>query len=83
VCNIEVAWIFYELADLLEFKGEAWFKIRAYRNAARILAGLDRPVESVWKEGALTRIPGIGRNIAAKIDEIFELKEKEILEDRF
>lgn len=70
MCNIEVAWIFYELADLLEFKGEAWFKIRAYRNAARILAGLDRPVELVWKEGALTRIPGIGRNIAAKIDEI-------------
>ncbi len=68
--NIEVARIFYELADLLEFKGEAIFKIRAYRNAARILAGLDRPVETVRQEGALTKIPGIGRNIAAKINEI-------------
>lgn len=68
--NVEVAWIFHELADLLEFKGEDFFKIRAYRNAARVLAGLDTPIEEVWKKGELGKIPGIGKNIAAKINEI-------------
>ncbi len=83
--NVEVARIFYELADLLEFKGEAVFKIRAYKNAARILASLDRPVEAVWKEGVLTGIPGIGKNIAAKIEEILTTgnlkKHKELLRE--
>lgn len=68
--NVEVAWIFHELADLLEFKGEDFFKVRAYRNAARVLAGLDTPIEEVWKKGELGKIPGIGKNIAAKINEI-------------
>ncbi|MFX4261371.1 DNA polymerase/3'-5' exonuclease PolX [Pelotomaculum propionicicum] len=68
--NEEVAWIFYELADLLEFKGEDFFKIRAYRNAARILAGLEEPLEEIRSRRGLSKIPGIGKNIAAKIDEV-------------
>lgn len=68
--NVEVAWIFHELADLLEFKGEDFFKIRAYRNASRVLAGLDEPLEEIRKRGGLAKIPGIGKNIAAKINEI-------------
>lgn len=67
--NIEVAWIFHELADLMEFKGEDFFKIRAYRNASRVLAGLNEPVAEVWKRGELAKIPGIGKNIASKINE--------------
>lgn len=80
--NEEVAWIFQELADLLEFKGEEFFKIRAYRNASRVLAGLDEPLEEIRKRGGLSKIPGIGKNIAAKIDEILttgRLKKQEEL----
>lgn len=65
-----MAWIFHELADLLEFKGEDFFKVRAYRNAGRILAGLEEPLEEIRSRGGLSRIPGIGKNIAAKIDEV-------------
>ena len=65
-----MAWIFYELADLLEFKGENFFKIRAYRNAARVLSGLAEPLEKIGQRGEWTRVPGIGKIIAAKIDEI-------------
>lgn len=68
--NEEVAWLFYELADLLEFKGEDFFKVRAYRNAGRILAGLEEPLEEIRSRGGLSRIPGIGKNIAAKIEEV-------------
>ena len=68
--NIEVAWIFYELADLLELKGENIFKIRAYRNASRVLAGLNEPLEDIRQRGDLAKIPKVGKNIAADIIEI-------------
>lgn len=68
--NVEIAWIFHELADLLEFKGEDFFKIRAYKKAAKVLAGLEEPLEEIRKRGGLAKIPGIGKNIAAKLNEI-------------
>ena len=83
--NVEVAWIFRELADILELKGEDFFKIRAYRNAARILSGLERPLVEIWQEGGLAKIPGIGKNIAAKINEILSTgglrKHEELLRE--
>lgn len=83
--NVEVARIFHELADLLELKGEEYFKIRAYRNASKILAGLEEPVKEAWKGGRLDKIPGIGKNIAAKICEILTTgnlaKYQELLEE--
>lgn len=53
-----------------EFKGDDFFKIRAYRNAAKVLAGLSEPVEEIKKNRGLQKIPGIGKNIAKKIEEI-------------
>ncbi len=83
--NVEVAWVFQELADLLELKGEEFFKIRAYKNASRILAGLEEPLEDIWKSGRLEKIPGIGRNIAAKVAEILSTgrlkKHEELLKE--
>ncbi|HMP88757.1 MAG TPA: DNA polymerase/3'-5' exonuclease PolX [Kiritimatiellia bacterium] len=66
--NQEIADTFEELADYLEIKGENPFKIRAYRNAARIIA--DHPVEmsrEVANKRDLMEIDGIGKEIAAKI----------------
>jgi len=66
--NVEMAEQFEALADLLEIKGENPFKIRAYRNAARVLG--DHPAEMGAELAAgrdLTGIPGIGKEIAAKI----------------
>lgn len=68
--NAEIARIFYELAELHEFRGDDFFKIRAYRNAAKVLAGLNEPVEEIKKSVDLKKIPGIGKNIAKKIEEI-------------
>ncbi len=68
--NVEVARIFLELADLLEFKGEDYFKVRAYRRAGRALSGLSQPIEELWKKGEIVSIPGVGKNIASKIEEI-------------
>ena len=70
--NIEIAWVFYEMADLLEIKGGDFFKIRAYRNGAKTISRLEQPVEELLKRGQLTKIPGIGKAISGKIKEILE-----------
>lgn len=60
-------------ADLLEAQGDNPFRVRAYRRAAETLAGLDRSVEEVWREGgseALEALPGIGPSLARAIVEM-------------
>ncbi|MBM7854785.1 DNA polymerase (family 10) [Desulfohalotomaculum tongense] len=70
--NVQVAWVFYEMADLLEIKGADFFKIRAYRNAAKAISRLEKPVEELVRQGLLNKIPGIGKAISAKTEEILE-----------
>lgn len=67
--NKELARIFEEIADALEYKDELAFKIVAYRKAARVLEDLTEDVEALAKEGRLREIPGVGEGIAKKIDE--------------
>lgn len=68
--NFEVAAIFNEIADLLEIKNENPFRIRAYRKAAQNIESLTQDVEEIAKIGTLQEIPGIGKDLAAKIQEI-------------
>ncbi|WP_027717714.1 DNA polymerase/3'-5' exonuclease PolX [Desulfovirgula thermocuniculi] len=77
--NMEISWALRELADILEFLGEDFFKVRAYRRAAKIIAGLERPAEELYRQGTLGKIPGIGRNILAKIGELLTKGEMEKL----
>ncbi len=69
--NADIADIFDEIADLLEIEHANPFRVRAYRNAARTLRGLGREVSVLLAQGEdLTRLPGIGQDLAAKIEEI-------------
>jgi len=73
VHNTDIAGIFDEIADFLEIEGENPFRIRAYRNAARTVSGLGAELKDMVAEGEdLTRLPGIGKELAAKIQEILE-----------
>lgn len=68
--NMEVAWVLREIADLLELKGEDVFKVRAYRRAARAVAGLAEPVGDLLRSDRLKEVKGLGKNIIAKIGEL-------------
>jgi DNA polymerase (family X) len=71
VHNADIAAIFDEIADLLEIEGANPFRVRAYRNAARTVQGLGRDAAALVEEQFdLTRLPGIGRDLANKIAEI-------------
>ena len=67
--NQDIARIFDEISDLLEIKGMNPFKIRAYRNAAETLSSIAERV-SEMDTNALRRIPGIGKDLATRIQEL-------------
>ncbi len=81
VHNADIAAIFEEIADLLEIQGANPFRIRAYRNAARILGDLPQEARMLVERGDdLTRLPGIGDDLAAKIHEIVTTGHCSLLE---
>ncbi|MFO7743269.1 MAG: DNA polymerase/3'-5' exonuclease PolX [Anaerolineae bacterium] len=71
VYNSDVVDTFNEVADLLEIEGANEFRVRAYRNAARTISTLSRNVAHMVEAGEdLTELPGIGEDLAGKIEEI-------------
>lgn len=81
VHNADLAAIFEEIADLLEIQGANPFRIRAYRNAARILGDLPHEARLLVEQGEdLTRLPGIGVDLAGKINEIISTGRCSILD---
>lgn len=80
--NAEIARLFEELADLLEIQGANAFRLRAYRNAARTLESLPESITELAQSGksALTKIPGIGKDLAEKLLAIVETGELPQLE---
>lgn len=68
--NQRIARIFEEIADLLEIKGENPFRIRAYRKAALSIDSLAEDVVNLIEERRLEKVPGIGKDLAQKIEEI-------------
>lgn len=86
VQNSEIAQIFYQVADLLEIEGANEFRVRAYRDAARTVATLPRSASEMMEaDEDLEELPGIGADLAGKIEEIVEtggLEQLEGLEER-
>jgi DNA polymerase (family 10) len=82
--NPEIARLLERYALLLEIDRANPFRVRAYRNAARVVENLPRDVSAMLGEGAdLSELPGIGKDLAHKLAEIVstgkfaELKEIE------
>ncbi|NIR42632.1 MAG: DNA polymerase/3'-5' exonuclease PolX [Gemmatimonadetes bacterium] len=81
--NIDYARVFEEIADLLEIQDANPFRIRAYRNAARTIETLSQSLDSILadEEAELTDLPGIGKDMAAKIRELHETGSLQALEN--
>jgi DNA polymerase (family X) len=70
--NFDVARLFYEMASLLEARDESVFRVRAYQRGAQTLETLAEDLRAVAARGALTSLPAIGRDLAAKIQEYLD-----------
>ena len=78
--NRQLADVFDQIANLLEIKGEIVYKTLAYRRAADSLRSLGSEASDYWKQGKLEEIPGVGKAIAEKIDELMRTGKLEFQE---
>ncbi|MCC6607406.1 MAG: DNA polymerase/3'-5' exonuclease PolX [Anaerolineae bacterium] len=68
--NREVAKIFADVADMLSIRGDIIHRVLSYRKASEAIQELGRDVNQVYAAGELTDIPGIGKTLAEKIEEM-------------
>ncbi len=78
--NLEVARILYDLAEMMDLKGDT-FKRNAYQKAAKNIESLETDVRDVYLQGKLEEVPGVGSSIAGKIAEIIETGKLTKLEE--
>ncbi|WP_316230946.1 helix-hairpin-helix domain-containing protein [Bradyrhizobium sp. SZCCHNR1051] len=77
VQNAEIAKMFDQAAELLEIKGRS----RAYRNAARLIECLPKSITGLLKAGEdLSELPGIGKDLAGKIEAIVTSHKFDVLD---
>ena len=82
VHNHDIAEIFEKVADLLEIEGANPFRVRAYRNAARVVGGLTQSLVDLAARGEdLTGLPGVGQDLAGKIQEIIKTGDLGLLKE--
>jgi DNA polymerase (family 10) len=80
LANDEIATIFENCADMLQIKGESVHRWLAYRRGAETIREAPRPLNAYLEEGALTDLPGIGKVLAEKIEELLETGKLEFYE---
>ncbi len=80
--NKGIADIFVEIADILDILGENPFRVRSYRNAARTIEDMGQSVAVMVKAGQnIEEIPGIGKSIKEKVEEILATGKCQALEE--
>lgn len=76
----EVSHVLRSMGALLEIKGEEGFKVRAYERAAEAVERGDFDLDAMAREGRLTEIPGIGKNLEPKVSELLLTGRSSFLE---
>jgi DNA polymerase (family 10) len=80
--NAAIAAEFEQIADLLSLQDANPFRIRAYRNAARVVGGFHADLGALLAAGKpLPKLPGIGADLSARIREIAGSGHSALLEE--
>lgn len=80
--NLEISRALATAADLLEIQGANPFRVRAYRNASGMIGDHSTPLEKLVAAGEdLSKLPTIGKDLAAQIVELVETGKLAMLEE--
>ena len=71
----EIINLLYNIADLLEFKGENPFKVNAFRNGANVIRKLGDQFDIYLKQKRLGEVKGIGKGLQSVIYDYAEKGE--------
>lgn len=80
ITNRAIAQTFDAVADMLEIKGEIIHRVLSYRRTAETVADYPREMSALAAEGKLTEIPGVGKVLAEKIQEMVDTGKLEFYE---
>ena len=78
--NARVSEVLYEFGELLTIKGDR-FRSRAFNMAAQRVTALTEDIRSIRERGELQEIPGVGKSIAAIIEEVLDTGGSDKLEE--
>lgn len=71
--NQRIAEIFGEIADMMDIKGEDFFRVNAYRHAARVISNTPYDIADAYvKQKKIGKIPGVGKALEEKIIEMIK-----------
>src|SRR5919106_1903539 len=73
--NAEIAAAFDELAVLYELDGAVRYRVLAYGTAAKAIRESPVSVAELAAKGEATKVPGVGKTLAEKIDALIEAGE--------
>lgn len=81
--NHEIAAVFEQIADLLEYQSANPFRVRAYRNGAKKIGELTEPLAGIADDESrsLTDLEGIGKDLAEKIETLLTTGTLPMLEE--
>jgi DNA polymerase (family 10) len=81
--NQEIASVFEQIADLLEYQSANPFRVRAYRNGAKKISELTEPLDAIADDESrsLTDLEGIGKDLAEKIETLLATGTLPMLEE--
>jgi DNA polymerase (family 10) len=69
--NSEIARVFDHIATMLEMDGANTFRVRAYREAGRVVSEMAEPASALCTvEGRLQQVRGIGKDLESKIRDL-------------
>lgn len=80
ISNREIADTFEKVADLLQIKGEIIHRVLSYRRAGESIRELPRELRAIAADGGLEDIPGIGKTLAEKIQEMLDTGKLQFFE---
>src|SRR4051812_37861262 len=69
--NQQIADLLHAVATALTLKKTNIFQVRAYSNAADAIEHSTADLKALWAEEKFDEVPGVGKNIAAYLDELF------------
>ncbi|MDO8452572.1 MAG: PHP domain-containing protein, partial [bacterium] len=82
--NLEIAKLFRAVAASILIKDKSpnsRFKVIAYENASDAVEHATSEVKDLWDDGNLGTLPGVGKSIAERLDELFRTGKVESFED--
>ncbi|MCO6474471.1 MAG: hypothetical protein J5I57_12125 [Melioribacteraceae bacterium] len=59
-------------ADILEYNGENKFKVAAFRNGANNIRRLDKDIKTMFEDGSLEAVKGVGKGLLAFIKDFID-----------